>query len=83
MVYMRGHPLDFDDWEANGAEGWSYANVLPYFKRAGHRADGGDAWRGSGGPLKTRYGTLSNPLYRAFIGAAVDAGYAESENLNS
>ncbi|WP_032830218.1 choline dehydrogenase [Pseudomonas sp. GM79] len=82
MVYMRGHPLDFDEWEANGSEGWSYADVLPYFKRAEHRAEGGDTWRGSGGPLKTRYGTLSNPLYKAFIGAAVDAGYAESEDLN-
>lgn len=82
MVYMRGHPLDYDEWESSGAEGWSYADVLPYFKRAEHRAEGGDAWRGSGGPLKTRYGTLSNPLYRAFIGAAVDAGYAESEDLN-
>ncbi|MCH5520382.1 choline dehydrogenase [Pseudomonas syringae] len=82
MVYMRGHPLDYDEWESSGAEGWSYADTLPYFKRAEHRADGGDTWRGTGGPLKTRYGTLTNPLYRAFIGAAVDAGYAESEDLN-
>lgn len=82
MVYMRGHPLDFDEWEANGADGWSYADVLPYFKRAEHRDEGGDAWRGSDGPLKTRYGSLKNPLYRAFIGAAVEAGYAESDDLN-
>lgn len=82
MVYMRGHPLDFDEWETSGAEGWSYADVLPYFKRAEHRAEGGNAWRGSGGPLKTRYGELTNPLYRAFIGAAVEAGYVESDDLN-
>ncbi|UZE25929.1 choline dehydrogenase [Pseudomonas sp. B21-056] len=82
MVYMRGHPLDFDEWETNGAKGWSYADVLPYFKRAEQKADGGDEWRGSSGPLKTRYGKLANPLYRAFIEAAVDAGYAESEDLN-
>jgi choline dehydrogenase len=82
MVYMRGHPLDFDEWEKNGAEGWSYSHVLPYFKRAENRAEGGNTWRGSDGPLNTRYGTLSNPLYKAFIEAAKDAGYTESDDLN-
>lgn len=82
MVYMRGHPLDFDEWENQGAEGWSYKHTLPYFKRAEGRAEGATAWRGSDGPLKNRYGSFTNPLYRAFIDAAKDAGYAESEDLN-
>jgi choline dehydrogenase len=82
LVYVRGNPLDFDRWESEGAAGWSYARVLPYFRRAEGRADGGDAYRGADGPLKTRYGTLDNPLYRAFIAAAREAGYAETPDIN-
>ena len=82
LVYVRGHPLDFDRWESEGALGWSYARVLPYFRRAESRAEGGDAYRGSEGPLKTRYGTLDNPLYRAFIEAAREAGYSETSDIN-
>ena len=82
MVYVRGNALDFDEWEAEGASGWGYRNVLPYFKRAETRAEGGNEWRGSDGPLHTAYGTLDNPLYRAFIDAAVQAGYAETDDIN-
>ncbi len=82
MVYVRGNALDFDEWEAEGAAGWGYRNVLPYFKRAESRAEGGNEWRGSDGPLHTAYGTLDNPLYRAFIAAAVQAGYAETDDIN-
>ena len=82
LVYVRGNPLDFDRWESEGAAGWSYARVLPYFRRAEGRAEGGDAYRGAEGPLKTRYGTLENPLYRAFIAAAREAGYGETEDIN-
>ncbi len=82
LVYVRGNPLDFDRWESEGAAGWSYARVLPYFRRAEGRAEGGDAYRGADGPLKTRYGTLDNPLYRAFIAAAREAGYAETSDIN-
>jgi choline dehydrogenase len=82
LVYVRGNPLDFDRWESEGAAGWSYARVLPYFRRAEGRAEGGDAYRGADGPLKTRYGTLDNPLYRAFIAAAREAGYAETPDIN-
>ena len=57
MVYIRGNPADFDRWREEGATGWSYAEVLPYFRRAETRADGGDAWRGDNGPLRTRYGS--------------------------
>jgi choline dehydrogenase len=82
MVYVRGNPQDFDGWEAEGADGWSYADVLPYFKRAEARTEGGDEYRGGDGPLHTSYGPLKNPLYRAFIDAAVQAGYAETSDIN-
>ena len=82
LVYIRGNPLDFDHWEAMGARGWGYRNVLPYFRRAETRAEGGDAWRGADGPLHTKYGALSNPLYRAFIEAGREAGYPVTEDVN-
>jgi choline dehydrogenase len=82
MVYARGHPLDFDGWAEGGATGWSYREVLPYFRRAETHARGGDAWRGDGGPLHTSIGRLENPLFRAFIEAGVQAGYPRSDDLN-
>ena len=82
MVYVRGHPLDFESWAAAGAAGWGWRDVLPYFRRAETRAEGGDAWRGDSGPLHTSYGRLANPLYRTFVEAAKTAGYAESADLN-
>lgn len=82
LVYMRGAPADFDRWQEEGARGWSYADVLPYFQRAESRREGGDEYRGSDGPLATRYGTLENPLYRAFIEAAQQAGYPASDDVN-
>ena len=82
MVYIRGHALDFDAWEEGGARGWNYASVLPYFKRAEGRDEGGDAYRGASGPLKTSYGTMRNPLYQAFIDAAIQAGYPATNDVN-
>lgn len=82
MVYVRGHPLDFDGWAEAGARGWGYADVLPYFKRAEASAGGGDDWRGSSGPLRTTTGQMKNPLYRAFVSAARQAGYPETSDMN-
>lgn len=82
MVYIRGNPADFDRWAEEGADGWAFADVLPYFKRAETRAEGETEYRGGGGPLHTTYGTLRNPLYRAFVDAAVAAGYAETDDVN-
>ena len=82
LVYIRGNPADFDGWEDLGAKNWSYANVLPYFKRAESRQSGGDAWRGSTGKLATQYGALKNPLYQAFVAAAVQAGYEATQDVN-
>ncbi len=82
LVYVRGNPLDFERWVEEGASGWDYAQVLPYFKRAQRHALGGDAYRGGDGPLDTRYGPLKNPLYQAWIDAAHEAGYPVSEDIN-
>jgi choline dehydrogenase len=82
LVYIRGNPNDFDRWAEEGATGWSYREVLPYFRRAETREAGGDAYRGADGPLHTRYGTLSNPLYGAFVEAAKQVGYPETGDVN-
>ena len=86
MVYVRGHAMDFDHWEEAGARGWSYADVLPYYKRMEHWHDsghGGDPdWRGSDGPLHVSRGTRTNPLYRAFVEAGRQAGYQLTDDYN-
>jgi choline dehydrogenase len=86
MVYVRGHARDFDHWAEQGATGWSYADVLPYFKRmedwhaSGH---GGDPeWRGQGGPLHVTRGPRDNPLTRAFVEAGRQAGYPVTDDYN-
>ena len=82
MVYIRGNAMDFEAWEEAGARGWAYRDVLPYFKRAETREEGGDAYRGSDGPLHTSYGPMTNPLYQAFIEAGRQAGYRVTEDVN-
>ena len=82
MVYVRGNPLDFERWEEEGASGWSYADVLPYFRRAETRASGGDLYRGDSGPLQTRYGSLENPLHAAWLAAGKEAGYPLTDDIN-
>jgi len=82
LVYVRGNPADFDRWEAEGAAGWNYAAVLPYFRRAETRAEGGDEYRGDSGKLQTCYGTLSNPLHVAWLEAGVQAGYTRTADVN-
>jgi choline dehydrogenase len=82
LVYVRGHPLDFDRWEEEGAKGWGFKNVLPYFRRAESFRGPADAWRGGAGPLATTQGAKRNPLYAAFIEAGRQAGYAVSRDLN-
>jgi choline dehydrogenase len=82
MAYVRGHALDYDRWAGNALPDWSYAHVLPYFKRAESRARGGDAYRGAEGPLHVSTGACSNPLYQAFIEAGVQAGYPFTEDMN-
>ena len=82
LVYVRGHPLDFERWVEEGARGWGYADVLPYFRRAESFRGGADAWRGGDGPLATSRGLKHGPLYQAFIEAGRQAGYPVSADLN-
>lgn len=83
MVYIRGHAFDYDAWaERPGLESWSYAHCLPYFKKSETRLKGGDAYRGSEGPLFVTTGACTNPLYRAFIEAGRQAGYPVTEDMN-
>ncbi|WP_225764510.1 choline dehydrogenase [Inquilinus sp. Marseille-Q2685] len=82
MVYVRGHAYDYDRWAEEGAAGWSYAEVLPYFRRAETRAKGGDDYRGSDGPLRVSTGSQPNPLFDAFIQAGQQAGYPFTEDMN-
>ena len=84
MVYVRGHARDFDTWEAMGAQGWAFADVLPYFKRLEnwHGDEGDAAWRGHDGPLHVTRGPRSNPLFDAFIEAGRQAGYPVTRDYN-
>jgi choline dehydrogenase len=83
MVYIRGHARDYDGWAARGLGGWSYAEVLPYFKRAEGHLRGGDAYHGGSGPVTVFAPDLgAAPLARAFVEAAVESGYARSEDVN-
>ncbi len=82
LVYIRGNPQDFERWAAAGAQGWAYRDVLPYFKRAERREEGGDRYRGDSGKLMTSYGSMRNPLHAAWLAAGAQAGYPRSEDVN-
>jgi choline dehydrogenase len=83
MVYIRGHARDYDGWAQAGLPGWSYAEVLPYFKRAERHIDGGNAYHGGSGPLAVFGPELkATPLAGAFVQAAVEAGYGYSADVN-
>jgi choline dehydrogenase len=82
LVYVRGNALDYEGWEARGASGWGYRDVLPYFKRAEGRAAGGDDYRGAQGKLATQRGLLTNPLHAAWLAAGREAGYPATEDMN-
>jgi choline dehydrogenase len=86
MVYVRGHARDYDHWRDQGADGWGFADVLPYFKRMECWHDGGHggdpAWRGQDGPLHVGRGKMRNPLVRAFVEAGVQAGYPATDDYN-
>lgn len=86
MIYVRGHARDFDHWAESGATGWSYADVLPYYKRMENWDDGGHggdpAWRGTDGPLHVSRGPRKNPLTQAFVEAGRQAGYPVTPDYN-
>lgn len=83
MVFVRGHAMDFDHWADLGAAGWSYADVLPYFKRMETwHGDGDTTYRGTSGPLHVTRGPRGNPLFHAFVEAGQQAGYEVTDDYN-
>ena len=83
MVYMRGHPLDYDNWSTKyGLKEWSFDKCLPYFKRCESSDRGESEWRGASGPLGVTKGRLQNPLFDALIEAGDQSGQGTSEDLN-
>lgn len=84
MVYMRGHPLDYDRWNDElGLAGWSFADCLPYFKAGETSERGENEWRGGSGPLGVARAKLKNPLFDAFIEAGEQSGQGQSDDLNA
>ncbi|HLH93070.1 MAG TPA: GMC family oxidoreductase N-terminal domain-containing protein [Xanthobacteraceae bacterium] len=69
LVFLRGDPSDYDGWEAAGAKGWSYKDVLPYFKRMEHNVRGADTWRGQGGPMTISDVKKPSATSQAFVEA--------------
>ncbi|CAI5767274.1 choline dehydrogenase, mitochondrial [Podarcis lilfordi] len=82
MVYIRGHAEDYNRWSKEGAVGWDYEFCLPYFKKAQTHELGADLYRGGNGPLNVSRGKTKNPLHRAFLDAAQQAGYPFTEDMN-
>ncbi|WP_193170201.1 choline dehydrogenase [Nisaea nitritireducens] len=82
MVYVRGHARDYDNWDEQGAKGWAYKDVLPYFERMESSHGGQDGWRGTNGPLHVTRGPRKNPLYHAFVEAGQQAGFEMTEDYN-
>jgi choline dehydrogenase len=82
MVYIRGHARDYDQWRQMGLNGWSYAETLPYFKRAESLEGGGDAYHGGDGPLHVSKASSPNPIYSSVIQAGAQAGYLTTKDFN-
>jgi choline dehydrogenase/4-pyridoxate dehydrogenase len=82
MAYVRGHRGDYDRWAETGLPHWSYAHVLPYFRRQESWEGGAGPYRGSSGPLTTRWSRYPDPLSGAFATAGIESGYPVTEDYN-
>jgi choline dehydrogenase-like flavoprotein len=82
MVYIRGHRSDYDQWASLGNPGWSYADVLPYFKRSEDNAEFGGDYHGQGGPLAVNALRSGNPIQQTFLQAAREAQFRIREDFN-
>src|ERR1700724_2392318 len=82
MLYVRGSPLDYDAWEAQGAPGWGYRSVLPYFNRSEDNARGASEFHGSGGPLRVSEQRSPRPMNRRFLEASEAAGIPRIADYN-
>ena len=83
MVYIRGHRSDYDQWALLGNAGWSFADVLPYFKRAEDNSDFGGEYHGKGGPLAVNKSRTDNPVQQIFLQAAQEAQFRLREDFNA
>ncbi|RDD68771.1 choline dehydrogenase [Paracoccus versutus] len=83
MNWVRGNPWDYDNWAAMGLEGWSYAEILPYFRRAESFDKGANDYRGDKGPMLVETCKAEGPLYDAFIQSAKQAGMRHVEDHNA
>ncbi|UPT85762.1 choline dehydrogenase [Bradyrhizobium barranii subsp. apii] len=82
LLYVRGQHEDYDRWRQHGNAGWSYDDVLPYFKKAENQARGADQYHGSGGPLPVSNMVVTDPLSKAFMDAAVETGLPYNPDFN-
>src|SRR5690606_37318188 len=82
LLYVRGQAQDFDHWRQLGNAGWSFRDVLPYFKRAEDQERGADEYHGAGGPLGVSDVHMKNPLCEAYIAACVAAGIPRTTDFN-
>ena len=82
MIYIRGNPLDYDEWRDAGCEGWGFDDLLPYFKRSEDNERGESELHGAGGPLAVSEGRHENPITDAFLEAAAAAGHPSNDDFN-
>jgi len=82
MIYIRGNRYDYDHWRELGNEGWSYSDVLPYFKKAENQERGPSEYHGSGGPLNVMDRPYTGPLSEAFIEAGIELGWPKNDDFN-
>ncbi len=82
MVYARGHRGDYDRWAKSGLTEWSYAHVLPYFRKQESWERGADFFRGGDGPLRTQLTRYADPLVEAYAAAGISAGYPATDDYN-
>ena len=82
MIYIRGNAADYDLWRQSGLEGWGFADLLPYFRRAEGSWRGDGPWHGGGGPLKTVRARQCGAMERAFLAACHARGLAASDDFN-
>ena len=82
MLYVRGHQRDYDDWAALGCDGWSWDEVLPYFRRAEGNQRGEDGLHGANGPLQVRDQPEPRPIARAFVDACAETQIRRNDDFN-
>ncbi len=82
MIYIRGHARDYDQWRQMGLKGWSYAEVLPYFKKSEALDTGADAYHGGEGPLNISHAKADNPVFAGMIAAGAQAGHKTTTDFN-